>query len=712
MAGQRRLKKNAISIVALLSLVLALGPPGGVAHANHPLLACLDVEPELDSNTTLAPNNSHTVTATLRTPELVPSPSCSGDPMNAGSGGGSGPVTIRFEILGPNDPLNDGDTPTTPDETCVIPDGEASCQADYVGTLEGTDVIRGWIDHDGDANTSEADPTEEREEDDEPGDDDEPDGTDVVEKIWKTILDCSPETDVNVRRAAHTITCSVTDGLGGPVAGVQVDAEATGASDPDGTGSRTSPDFSCTTGGDGTCAFTHGPGGTGTTFGFGLTTYRAWIDQDGINSTSEADGTEGRDENAAPGTIAEPDQTDVVEKTWQSNVDCEPETEENDAGTSHTITCTVSNSLNPTIGNEKIAVEATGANDPDDSNSPTTYDFTCTTNVSGTCSFTHGPGGSGSTNSSGVTTYRAWVDIDLDNTTFDADATEGRDEITAPGGRPEPDDTDVVEKTWASVPADGLDAEPESARNLRATDHTITAYLYDLLGNEFELDTTVKFEFFAGSVSDTDGNTPESPDKTCTTDSIFSCAVTYSQNVGAGTDLVCVWTNEDPAMLGDNSNGTCNGEGLTDLDDDAGNPDAPESPPADAIDVVEKVWDSFNLNCFPEEKSGRLGRGHAFSCQVTSDGPASPGNSRVDVEATGVNDPTTQTPPRARTSRAGRVRWASAISNTGPQRNPERPLTGDGSTTTTSTARPNPTWTRVATRTRLRERSWKPTRPM
>ncbi|MDQ4026401.1 MAG: Ig-like domain-containing protein [Actinomycetota bacterium] len=214
------------------------------------------------------------------------------------------------------------------------------------------------------------------------------------------------------------------------------------------------------------CTFRHGPGGFGSTSEPGTTVYRAWIDADNNNANPEADPTEGVNEVQQPGQGPdEPDDTDVVEKTWQrAPLDCFPEQDGNPTGTSHTITCRAFQTGGaPQPQGTHIVAEASGANDPDGTESLDTPDFECRTNQAGECSFTHGPapGGVGTTNAEGLTRYRVWVDVDNSNSTPEADRTEGRDEETSPGEIPDPDQTDVVEKTWTRNPT-ALTMEPDS----------------------------------------------------------------------------------------------------------------------------------------------------------------------------------------------------------------------------------------------------------
>jgi hypothetical protein len=266
-------------------------------------------------------------------------------------------------------------------------------------------------------------------------------------------LNCEPETSTNPTGSTHRFVCTVSEGSS-PRSGVSVDVEATGANDTDGD-SRNSPDFTCTTTGEsGSCTIVHGPGGGGNTSETGTTVYRAWIDSDNSDARSEADETEAVNEFQQPGQRAEADNTDVVEKTWRrAPLDCTPEQDGNPTGTSHTITCRASAADGgPAAQGTHIVAEASGANDPDAGDTPQDPDFECRTNQEGVCTFTHGPAGRGTTNFEGVTRYRAWIDVDNSNSTVEADRTEGRDESLAPGGTPESDDTDVVEKTWTREP--------------------------------------------------------------------------------------------------------------------------------------------------------------------------------------------------------------------------------------------------------------------
>jgi len=111
----------------------------GTAQANHPDGSCIDLTPE---TATSPVGDTQTVTATLRT--LVGS-DCTGDPIVAPKG----PITVDFEITGPND-TDAGDTPDTPDLSCKITKKSAECFVNYSNPTAGTDTVIGWIDENND----------------------------------------------------------------------------------------------------------------------------------------------------------------------------------------------------------------------------------------------------------------------------------------------------------------------------------------------------------------------------------------------------------------------------------------------------------------------------------------------------------------------------------------------------------------------------------
>ena len=239
-----------------------------------------------------------------------------------------GNTTVYFEFFRGSPGDADGNTPGSPDGSCTTADSSSCTFGFSQGVEPGTDLLCGWINQtpilEGTNNNGRCQTEPLLDSDDDDGTADAPspasDAVDVVQKIWQkptdaTQLDCGPETSTGRRGTFHRVTCTALNSSGAPVTGAEIDVEATGTNDPDAVDQPATPDFSCVTGTNGTCSITHGRGGIGSTSAAGTTTYRAWIDSDNDNATTEADSGEGRDETATPGA-AEPDGTDVVERTW------------------------------------------------------------------------------------------------------------------------------------------------------------------------------------------------------------------------------------------------------------------------------------------------------------------------------------------------------------------------------------------------------------
>ena len=93
-----------------------------------------------------------------------------------------GGTNIDWEVTGAGDP-DSSDSPETPDRTCTVPEGGASCTV-YPFPTEGSQTVRAWIDFDHDDVTVEADMSEGYDEAAEPGDMAEPDATDATLFQW------------------------------------------------------------------------------------------------------------------------------------------------------------------------------------------------------------------------------------------------------------------------------------------------------------------------------------------------------------------------------------------------------------------------------------------------------------------------------------------------------------------------------------------------
>jgi Ca2+-binding RTX toxin-like protein len=225
---------------------------------------------------------------------------------------------VNFNVeSGPNS--DDGDLTGEPsdDECTTDPDaaGGHTCSVSYAGSGgAGQDNVRVWIDTDtGNNDTFETG---------EPND--------FVEKNWveqdpaQATLDCDPETGENPltgSASSHTITCTVLDQNGEPFLGAEVDFEneSPTVNDPDDDSTRTASGAIPTGGPDQTCTTSEEPDSDGTCTATyeseeeeGTATIRAWVDEDGDDTTDESDSTETR----SPDDV---DNTDVVQKTWDAD---------------------------------------------------------------------------------------------------------------------------------------------------------------------------------------------------------------------------------------------------------------------------------------------------------------------------------------------------------------------------------------------------------
>jgi hypothetical protein len=312
-------------------------------------------------------------------------------------------------------------------------------------------------------------------------------------------LQLTPETDSNPAGTTHTITATLS---AAPAGTVQIDFELAGAGDTDAADSPGTPDNDCTIiGPDTDCTINI------TSAVAGTTTVRGWVDE-GNDAAVEADVAEGADagnpsvEEPAggtdvPGTVAEPDSTDVVEKAWTGIVtavlDCDDasgdDTETNPVtgpNSSEVYTCTVVDTAPtpdaPISGAVIDAENLNGANDPDNSAAVGTADFdnACTTGAAGTCTVTI----AASESTAGSADICFWID-ENSNSAFDpagieADGGGCGEAVGAPENN---NKTDVVNKTWATPAITTITITPESDVNQTGTSHTATATVTDQFGD-------------------------------------------------------------------------------------------------------------------------------------------------------------------------------------------------------------------------------------
>lgn len=372
-----------------------------------------------------------------------------------------------------------------------------------------------------------------------------------------------------------------------------------------------------------------------------------------------------------------------------------PEVDTNPTGTTHTLIAYVGDC--DYTGNSVCEVDfeiesgpavtvnrdnGTTPRTTDADNSPTSPDMTCIIDNAGddpatpfdestddacAVSFT--------STAQGVNIIRAWVDDDQDNTTFDADATEGRyaggtdcatlpgnvegavaedatcdDPAPAPGSRTEVDDTDVVQKTWGQGLTQAcIDAEPETDTNASGTDHDITARVTG--GNAYTGGTDVAGQFdCAGAllpntrvtvtIADdtpnifikalngvsTGGPTGGGPNTaTGTTDANGQLVVTIACVSGAPAS--CTDGAADP-NTGNLINLAVEGAGA-----------GPDGGCGTACDQVQKHWQQAGnataLDATPETDVNEVNQQHVITCRVTDAFGSGVAGANCDAQVTG-----------------------------------------------------------------------------
>jgi Ca2+-binding RTX toxin-like protein len=312
-------------------------------------------------------------------------------------------------------------------------------------------------------------------------------------------LQATPETDDNPTGTTHSVTATLSSAADATSGAIPIFFEVeSGPGNADGNTPGT-PDLSCTVAIGGTSCTT----GTYSSTGVGNDVIRGWIAvaDAPIDTAEGADaGNPSVDEPSGgtdvPGTIGEPDTTDVVTKTWfaglpaAATLDCDDasgnDTETNPISgpnSTETYTCTVVSGTTPISGAVIDAENLNGANDPDNSAAAGTADFNdaCTTGAAGTCTVNI----AASESQAGSADICFWMDEDSDNV-FDpagVEADGGVCDTEAVGAAENNNKTDVVNKTWAAPTVTTIAITPDSDVNQVGTSHTATATVTDQFGN-------------------------------------------------------------------------------------------------------------------------------------------------------------------------------------------------------------------------------------
>ena len=445
-------------LCAAATLVALLVPLAGPAGASHPSGCSLEILEEVDFNPT---GSAHTLTAVLFFGPTGSSAGCDvstqgvqidfeveqGPAIRActptGGAGDACPGGAGQPATGSAIGQEEGNSPQQPDLSCDMATSGTSqertrCSVFFTSDSVGTNLIRGWIDHDKLNNSVEADPTEGRYSGAsdcaatdnnprsntpttgtngcstgptgapltaEPGNT-EPDTTDVVQKTWTqtvvgpTCVDLDPNREANPTGSDHILTATVTNqasrtagstedpsddsctGSGSTLrVGVEVELEITD-DDPNA--------FFVSVNGQSTNPAAGGPNRvTCTTDASGQCTAV-------IRTVNPAATGENGITARVPGSSSGSSQTETVTKTWASassvgSVDVTPEEDTNPIGQPHVLTARVRNSFGEGLQNVRVIFQVTsGINqnrDLDDNPAtPPGFIDQCTTTAGGICS--------------------------------------------------------------------------------------------------------------------------------------------------------------------------------------------------------------------------------------------------------------------------------------------------------------------------------------
>ncbi len=393
-----------------------------------------------------------------------------------------------------------------------------------------------------------------------------------------------------------------------------------GPNDPDDSDSGTTPDATCNifpvSDTPSECSHTY------VGLNDGTDTWRVWIDHDSNRATDESDQAEGRNELTTPGATAnncngtvprpaEPDCTDVVSVTWAeggpATLDCDDETgpnteqETNPSGggqSNETYSCEVRDAQGNLTGDfgpntegiQQFRVHAeieNGVNDPQqDGATYASEDYGCavgrpntTGEQEGRCNITI----TQAEGELGTAEICFWVGQLDEETGSAACSGEATHENAAGDGSDTGNDlADQTEKTWEQRnegPPTQLDCTPENDTTERDDNHVITCTASNQGGGVPDVNIDVEATG-ANDPDDPDGNTPATPDFTCTTGSGGSCQITHdgSADNELGETIYRAWVDAD------------NQDATNESDATEGPNDAGGEPEPDTTDVVTNEW--------------------------------------------------------------------------------------------------------------------------
>lgn len=334
----------------------------------------------------------------------------------------------------------------------------------------------------------------------------------------------------------------------------------------------------------------------------------------------------------------EPDCTDVVWVNWEgepsvaTTVDCDdntgPDTERetNAPGETETYTCVLRDQFGGILtANDVFGEVENPINDPDviDGASYNTPDYSCNPTGSGSsrrCT----ADASDNENELGTSEICWWHGQPEDGASLCASEPTGEAQA-ADGSDPGNDLADQTELTYENIENHTLDCSPETDSNPAETTHTVTCTAFSPTTNQPVSGVPIDVEITGAGDPDPGpaGDSPEAPDRGCTTGSDGSCSFTHS-STATGTTTYRAWIDEDGSNLNVEADGD-EGRDETAQPGDEGEPDG--------TDVVEKTWTAAptTITISPQQDSGEVGECNPYTITAsTASGPVQ--GVTIDVE--------------------------------------------------------------------------------
>jgi hypothetical protein len=390
-----------------------------------------------------------------------------------------------------------------------------------------------------------------------------------------TTIDCSPESDQNVRGSSHTVSCVVTDAFGTPVQGASVDFAVTGRNPQ-----TTDNQF---TNSNGVATLTYTDSNAALTQEGQADTIEGCIEPDGVAGCASVDTDSGNSEDVVSkfwfttlptaGTV----QLDMDPGTPCQTGNARQKTATNTVDTTHTVCATVTNANGTPLQGQEVTFTTSGPGgfytDTDQDGNVEQGEFTPT-------SFTT------QTNAQG----QAFATI--------ASQTSGTTTVTSTSGGASDNGT----KVWTATTARSISCDPETATNPPGTSHVIECVVVDRFGNPTNVasdggstpgggDTALEVVFTESGPGRITSDTSPAIPASGTVEVVVATTETES-----GTQQITAEIEDDTVdrPAGDTDSATA------DLDDacdqpagrnDAGNGADAEATAGDCEVTVEKVWE-------------------------------------------------------------------------------------------------------------------------